>query len=206
MKDRNSEASEQHAGAARPHVIVCGSRSWDDWSVVDHVISQIRRRYGDDVVVVHGGARGADRMAGYAARKAGLDVIVEAADWDRHGKRAGILRNARMLSRHQPVAVIGLSHRPVTRGTAHMLSIAQRAGVRVWRVGAAPMPVPEPAWCEVCYEQPVTRANSTLCDPCGVEMARAYGPGTSAIRPLAEYYADVHDGGDGIYDADDVAL
>jgi hypothetical protein len=47
---------------------------------------------------MHGAARGADRLAGAAALRLGLEVVEYPADWKRHGRRAGYVRNEQMLA------------------------------------------------------------------------------------------------------------
>lgn len=73
-------------------VIVCGSRRWHD-----------RQRIADRLydlppgsTIVHGGARGADRIAEQEAQKIGHYVEPHPALWADYGKRAGLIRNHRM--------------------------------------------------------------------------------------------------------------
>jgi predicted Rossmann-fold nucleotide-binding protein len=47
--------------------------------------------------VLHGGARGADRTIGRAAHQLGWPVEVLPADWRRHGRAAGPIRNRELL-------------------------------------------------------------------------------------------------------------
>jgi len=73
-------------------VIVCGSRGWND-----------RQRIADrlfdlpsDSVIVHGAAKGADRIAQQEAEKLGLLIEPHPAEWSTYGKRAGHIRNEQM--------------------------------------------------------------------------------------------------------------
>ena len=47
--------------------------------------------------LLHGGARGADRTIGRAAHQLGWPVEVLPADWRRHGRAAGPIRNRELL-------------------------------------------------------------------------------------------------------------
>jgi len=47
---------------------------------------------------VSGGARAVDSIAEAAARARGLEVVVFRADWARHGRKAGPLRNAEIVA------------------------------------------------------------------------------------------------------------
>jgi hypothetical protein len=55
--------------------------------------------------IIHGAARGADRMADSWANAHGIEVVVCPA-WDRQGKAAGPIRNDEMLVRHRPTRVM----------------------------------------------------------------------------------------------------
>ena len=48
-------------------------------------------------LLLHGGARGADRAIGRAAQQLGWRVQALAADWRRHGRAAGPIRNRLLL-------------------------------------------------------------------------------------------------------------
>ena len=82
--------------------------------------------------VIHGGARGADYVMGEIAKAAGLPVSIYPADWRKHGKKAGPIRNQLMLDDGKPDCVLAY---PGGRGTADMVRRAKVAGVRVVEVG-----------------------------------------------------------------------
>lgn len=50
------------------------------------------------VTIVHGGARGVDTIAGKYATDLGFKVDVFPANWNKHGKAAGPIRNREMIS------------------------------------------------------------------------------------------------------------
>jgi hypothetical protein len=66
-------------------VLVCGSRAWADRTTIERRL----RGLAADTVVLHGGARGADRLAGTLAAELGLHSEVMPAQWDRYGRAAG---------------------------------------------------------------------------------------------------------------------
>lgn len=80
--------------------------------------------------IIHGAAKGADSFAGHWARVFGIKETAVPADWDKHGKRAGPLRNEEML-KLKPDGVVAF---PGGRGTDHMVRIAKEAGIKVMRV------------------------------------------------------------------------
>lgn len=80
--------------------------------------------------VIHGDARGADKMAQAWAIYHGIQPVACAAIWgagDTYDSRAGLRRNAAMLQL-RPDVVIAF---PGGRGTAHMCRIAEVAGIPV---------------------------------------------------------------------------
>lgn len=110
-------------------VLVCGGRDFDDFEQLNTVLKGILNdRWGEGLTIIHGGARGADRMAGSWAEYHGLEVEVYPADWNRYGKSAGYIRNAQMLEEGEPDLVVAFEG---GRGTAMMIKLAKDAGVPV---------------------------------------------------------------------------
>ena len=113
-------------------MLVCGSREWKDADAVylACLMEPREQGWGDAPVrLIHGGARGADRMAGVAGIQLGYEVKAFPAEWEMHGKRAGILRNLQMLD-EQPDLVIAFGS---GRGTDHTCREAERRGIPVRR-------------------------------------------------------------------------
>jgi hypothetical protein len=115
-------AADNTSGPLR--IIYCGGRDYDDrWTVRTYVDAF---KLGA-IIVVHGGARGADALVDEAARAKGHPVEVFPADWKRHGKGAGPIRNQAMLDAGADFVVAF----PGGRGTADMVRRAREAGVPV---------------------------------------------------------------------------
>lgn len=112
--------------------LICGGRDFNDgwlflWTMDEvHANMQI-------TMVVHGGARGADTMAGEWADRNNIPVRVYEADWKTHGKSAGPIRNRQMLDEEDPDIIIAF---PGGSGTAHMVKISKDAGKPVLEVEA----------------------------------------------------------------------
>lgn len=108
-------------------VLVCGGRDFNDALTLGSWLGGIHKDHGISVLI-HGGARGADFMAGKFAEWQGIPVKVYPADWDKDGKAAGPIRNARMLAEGKPDLVVAFEG---GNGTADMVAKAKRAGVKV---------------------------------------------------------------------------
>ena len=112
------------------NVIVAGSRTFDDYRLLRYKLDQILANKLPDVVIVSGGARGADTLGERYAQERGLPVKQFPADWDTYGKRAGYLRNEEMAGYADALVAFwdGSSN-----GTRHMIDLMQGKPVRVIR-------------------------------------------------------------------------
>lgn len=106
-------------------VVVCGSRSWTSVGLVEHRL----RDFAPDTVIVHGGAKGADSIAGAAATRRGLHTAVVRPLWSTFGNRAGHVRNTAMLSLRPDLVVAFWDGR--SNGTRGTIEEADRRGIRV---------------------------------------------------------------------------
>lgn len=109
-------------------MIVCGGRDWMDGVRTFAALDAAHARRPINLVV-HGGARGADTLAGTWAQKRGVPVQVHPAEWQQLGAKAGPLRNQAMAD----AGADGCTAFPGGRGTADMCRRAESAGIPVWR-------------------------------------------------------------------------
>lgn len=110
--------------------IVCGGRDFTDKERAFTWLDHYHKGSIKLDLVIHGGARGADTIAGQWAAERGVPVMMIPADWDRYGVAAGPIRNAKMLERGEPHFVIAM---PGGRGTRNMIEQAERLRVPVLR-------------------------------------------------------------------------
>lgn len=108
-------------------VLVCGGRDFSDWSRLVDVLDDLHANR-DFTTLIEGGAKGADTMAYSWAGANKVEVLTFPADWERHGRGAGPIRNRQMLEEGRPDLVVAF---PGGRGTASMVSLATDAGVEV---------------------------------------------------------------------------
>lgn len=112
-------------------IIVCGSRNWNYRQIISDRLALLPGE--DDTVVVHGCAKGADRMAEQEAQKLGLLVERYPAEWGKFGKRAGLLRNIEMAQAGADLCIAFWDGR--STGTAHMMDTARKYEIPVEIVG-----------------------------------------------------------------------
>lgn len=109
-------------------VIVCGSRSWSDRKIIADRLNYYG--VGFAPIVVHGACpRGADKLCEEEAGKAGLITEPHPADWDLHGKKAGIVRNQEMADLGADLCLAFWDGR--SNGTLDMITRAVRKGIPV---------------------------------------------------------------------------
>lgn len=110
-------------------VLVCGGRDWIDLDRTYYALDLLRFRV-EIIKLIHGGARGADTLAGDWAKTREIHVETYPANWSLHGRRAGYLRNQQMLDKGTPDLAVAF---PGGRGTADMVRRCQREGINVWQ-------------------------------------------------------------------------
>jgi hypothetical protein len=115
-------------------ILVTGSRDWEDELLIRYALKQYiddLPLHADEPTVMHGDCRGADKIAAAQALDLGFWVEAYPADWEMHGKRAGILRNLQMLDLEPDVVLAFRRNGPASRGTTHMIEAAKKRGVSV---------------------------------------------------------------------------
>jgi SLOG family YspA-like protein len=114
-------------------VVVTGSRD-----ISDKDRKRIRRdlsrtqlvRPHKRLVVHHGGASGADDAAGEWAWDKRKDQAIHPANWAKHGRAAGPIRNKQMLQRAQPKKVLAYP-KGESKGTRGAIAEAKKQGYKV---------------------------------------------------------------------------
>jgi hypothetical protein len=117
-------------------VLVCGGRDFDDVALMISALDRLHTERSF-TVVIHGNARGADKMADAWARRRGVPrepYELPQGEWDELGKKAGALRNQRMLDEGRPDLVVAF---PGGGGTKDMVRRAVKAGVTLHEVNRA---------------------------------------------------------------------
>lgn len=106
-------------------ILVCGGRDYRDAKTVFEALD-----YLQPSVVIHGDARGADTLADVWACLNDVEVQRFAADWNKHGRKAGPIRNQEMADCSQADLCLAF---PGNWGTEDMVKKARAAGIDVMR-------------------------------------------------------------------------
>lgn len=108
-------------------LLVCGGRDYQNSQRLEKLLS-VFHSANPISCLIHGGASGADTLAGEWAEKNGIPVKVFKADWKRYGKSAGTLRNQQMIDEGNIDLAIAF---PGGNGTADMIRRLHKNGIEV---------------------------------------------------------------------------
>ena len=79
-------------------VVIAGCRDYENYEqakeFIDICLSNVRKE--NEIIIVSGGARGADAIGERYAKENGFAVEKYPADWEKYGKSAGPIRNKQM--------------------------------------------------------------------------------------------------------------
>lgn len=106
--------------------IIAGSRDITD---IKHVIDAVNMCGWNPTAVVCGMARGVDTLGEDWANQNDIPVHCFPANWIKHGKSAGYLRNVQMAQNAEALIAIWDG---ISRGTGHMIDIAHSHGLKVF--------------------------------------------------------------------------
>lgn len=111
-------------------LLVCGGRTFDDINFLTKILFIVHEKYKIDAII-EGEAAGADTLAKLWSEEVIGPAEGYPADWRKHGKRAGPVRNKQMLVEGQPDAVLAF---PGGRGTDDMINQSRGAHLPVWAI------------------------------------------------------------------------
>jgi uncharacterized phage-like protein YoqJ len=79
-------------------IAIVGSRDFSNPDLVRVFIKKLAEK-DPSTIILSGGARGVDTWAVETAQSVGLKTEVILADWEKHGKAAGMIRNTTLVER-----------------------------------------------------------------------------------------------------------
>ena len=112
-------------------ILVTGDRNWDD---IPRVVEELKG-FRPGTILVHGACRGADIICAAVAEALRFEVRAYPADWEKHRRAAGPIRNRQMLTEEnkpeEPIDLVLAFHNNIreSRGTADMLDCVVAAGL-----------------------------------------------------------------------------
>ena len=105
-------------------VVIAGSRGFCDYEAACRFIDQCLVLYEqEEIIVLSGGARGADALGERYAYERGFAIERHPARWQIYGKAAGILRNQQMAEVCDLVICFWDGE---SRGTKSMITLAKK--------------------------------------------------------------------------------
>ncbi len=118
-------------------IIVAGSRNFNNYRLLRSKLDEIIAGISDEIEIVSGNARGADRLGERYASEHNITVALFPADWSVFGKPAGIIRNQIMLNYvSKGKALVVVFWDGESRGSLDMIRRARSAGIetKVYRI------------------------------------------------------------------------
>lgn len=107
-------------------VLITGSRDWDRPDIIAYALGLALGEIGP-FVLVHGDARGADRMAAELHESYGFTSEPHPANWESLGKRAGFVRNAEMVDSGADLCLAFIKDN--SKGASMCANLAEKAGI-----------------------------------------------------------------------------
>ena len=130
MRARSDRKTQAHLPEGTL-VAVTGGKDISDAAAVYQRLDKVRAKYAD-MVLVHGGGPGVERIAASWAEQRGVHQIVCKPDWDRHGRAAPFRRNDDLLNL-LPKGVIAF---PGSGITDNLVDKARQLGIPVDKIAA----------------------------------------------------------------------
>ena len=101
-------------------IAIIGSRNFNNYKLLIETLIPYKTKIS---LVVSGAAKGADSLGEKWAIENNIPTLIFPADWDKHGKRAGFIRNEDIIKNCDGVIAFWDGE---SKGTAHSLSLAEK--------------------------------------------------------------------------------
>lgn len=111
-------------------VIIAGGRDFANYDLLkqhcDYMLS--KRAEVEEIVIISGGASGADSLGEQYANERGYSLRQFPAQWEKYGRQAGPMRNREMAANADALIAYWDGK---SRGTKNMIEEAQKRGLKV---------------------------------------------------------------------------
>jgi len=108
-------------------VIIAGGRDFGDYELLKTKCDIILQNQSE-VIIVSGGAKGADALGERYAKEKGYQLESFPAKWGEYGKRAGMIRNVEMSETSDSLIAFWDGK---SKGTRHMIDTATKGGLPI---------------------------------------------------------------------------
>ncbi len=106
-------------------ILITASRTWTNRVLIQQHLLTIAHH---NIVVVHGACpKGGDQIADEICEFYQIPKERHPADWDRHGRRAGYVRNAHMVNLVADLCLAYIHNK--SRGASMCADLAEKAGI-----------------------------------------------------------------------------
>ena len=109
------------------NVIIAGTRTINNYSYLEQAIEESKFEI---TKVLCGGCRGVDELGRQWAIRNQKPYDLYLAKWEEEGRKAGVLRNQRMVEHADALIVIW---NEISKGTADVIIRAERKGIPVYK-------------------------------------------------------------------------
>ena len=109
-------------------VIIAGGRDFNQYDVLTSLCEIVLKNHITNLEIVSGGAKGADKLGEDYAKAYGYDIKVFPANWNKHGKSAGPIRNKQMAEYADALIAFWDGK---SRGTKNMINNAKTLGLKI---------------------------------------------------------------------------
>ncbi len=105
-------------------IVIAGCRTYTDYAEAKKAICRdLESLKVDDVTILSGGCRGADRLGERFAKEEGWNIEYHLPEWEKYGRAAGPLRNKHMIERCDAVICFWDGK---SKGTASLIQYARK--------------------------------------------------------------------------------
>ena len=110
------------------YLLIAGGRDFDDYEYLKQSLNDI---VYDNIIIISGAAKGADSLGEKWAAENGHSVLRFNADWDKHGRSAGPIRNAEMVKfiEQQTAKMAVFFWNGKSSGTKHCIECCKKADI-----------------------------------------------------------------------------
>lgn len=111
------------------NLLVSGGRDFNDYNLLKNKLDYyLSNQDKNSITILSGHARGTDLLAEKYAQEKDLNLKIFPADWDKHGKSAGFIRNNEMIKEADILVAFWDGQ---SKGTKHAIDSAKKKNIPI---------------------------------------------------------------------------